>query len=234
MPERAMRFETPVLLVGGGPVDPAMLAAARARTGAIVAADQGADRLARLGAVPDAILGDLDSLADPAGWRARGVAVRRIAEQDTTDFEKCLYATEAPHYLALGFTGGRMDHTLAVFHAMLRRPEKPVVLIGEVEAMALLPPGRALRVAVGEGARVSIFPLAECRGIVSEGLAWPVAGLAMAPGRQIGTSNRATAPSIAVGFDRPGALLMLDRGAFPELLGALLEAVAAGPAGQPG
>ncbi len=230
MAERGIRFDAPVLLVGGGPVDGTMLASAHARTGAIVAADQGADRLASFGLVPDVIIGDLDSLADASVWSARGVRVHRITEQDTTDFEKCLYATAAPHYIALGFTGGRLDHTLAVFHAMLRHPDKTVVLLGEMEALALLPPGRVLRIEVGAGARVSIFPLAECRGIASDGLAWPVTGLPMAPGRQIGTSNRATASVITVGVDRPGALIMLDHAVFPALLASLLTANAA--AGQ--
>jgi len=216
-----VKFSTPVTLVGGGPVDAARLGAARRLAPGLVAADGAADRLAAAGLMPDLVVGDMDSIADLAAWRAgEGTRLIHLPEQETTDFEKCLYATEAPAYLAIGFAGGRIDHTLAVLHAILMHPEKTVTLIGEAEAMALVPPG-GLRLRVGKGARVSLFPLVETTGTRSEGLAWPVTGLTLAPGRRIGTSNRAVAPEIAVAFDRPGALLMVGLGALPALVTAL-------------
>ncbi|MEM1300877.1 MAG: thiamine pyrophosphokinase [Pseudomonadota bacterium] len=144
-----------------------------------------------------------------------------LPEQDTTDFEKCLYATDAPLYVAAGFTGRRVDHMLAVFHAMLRRSEKRVVLLGEEEAMALVPPGRPFAMDLEVGAVVSFYPLLPARGTMSEGLEWSVDGLALAPGEAIGTSNRAVAPRVEVGFDAPGVLVLVAR----QCLGALIEAV---------
>jgi thiamine pyrophosphokinase len=76
---------------------------------------------------------------------------------------------------------------------------------------------------VPEGARVSLFPLLETRGTHSVGLLWPVQDLTLAPGRQIGTSNRASGGRITVGFDRPGALLLLERDRLGPLLSALTE-----------
>ncbi len=214
-------FERPVTLVGAGPVRAGDLARARALAPHLVAADGGADRLAALGAVPELVVGDMDSVADLAAWEARGVRTLPLAEQDTTDFEKCLYATAAPLYVALGFTGGRVDHTLAVFHSLLARPDKRVVVLGEADAMAAIPAGAVLEIAVGAGARVSVFPLLETTGAVSEGLRWPVKGLTLAPGRQSGTSNRAEADRVRLGFDRPGALLLLEPEAFEALVRAL-------------
>lgn len=217
-----LRFAEPVTLVGAGPLSPARLAAAQALAPHLIAADGAADVLAALGHTPAAVVGDMDSLADPAGWAAHlGEAFLHLAEQDTTDFEKCRYAVSAPWYLAVGFSGGRIDHQLAVLHALMARPAPPVILLGETEAAALIPPGGPLALDVPLNSRVSLFPLAETTGTVSEGLAWPVAGLTMAPGRQIGTSNRASGGRIAVGFDRPGALLMLDPAALPTLIAAL-------------
>jgi len=217
-----VRIERPVTLVGGGPLDAATLARAQALAPALVAADRAGDRLADFGIVPGWLIGDMDSVRDPASWHAcRETEVLHLPEQETTDFEKCLYATEAPWYLAVGFSGGRIDHTLAVLHAMLARPDKTVILLGQEDAMALVPPGRVLRLPVGKGARVSLFPLAETTGTHSEGLVWPVTGLTMAAGWLIGTSNRASGTEIAVGFDRPGALLMVEPDALPGLICAV-------------
>ena len=220
--ELPLRFRTPVTLAGAGPLCPGRLAEALARAPALVAADGAGDSLLRLGRVPDAVVGDLDSLTDPAGWAARpGTRLIHLPEQETTDFEKCLYATEAPWYLGVGFTGGRTDHLLAVMHALMARPGARVVLYGESEAMALLPPGRCLRLRLPAGALVSLFPLAETTAIAGAGLRWPVEGLTMAPGRQIGTSNRAEGGEVVLGFDRPGAFVMLEPNAMPALVHAL-------------
>ena len=221
MNELPLRFETAVTLVGAGALDRAMVEAAHRLAPVLIAADSGADRLAEMRLSPRAVIGDMDSIADPERWRAGPAAFVHLAEQETTDFEKCLYATEAPFYLAVGFTGRRIDHTLAVFHTLLRYQEKRIVLIGEHEVSALAPPGATLRVAVTPGTRVSIYPLLPVTATRSRGLAWPVDGLALAPGRKIGTSNEASQPVIEVAFDGPGALVMLER----EALGSLASAI---------
>lgn len=214
-------FRRPVTLVGGGTVARAMLDEARAHAPELVAADRGADRLAAWGIEPAAVIGDMDSIADPGRWCAAPTRFVHLPEQETTDFEKCLYATEAPFYLGVGFTGGRVDHVLAVLHAMLVRPEKTVVLVGEEDVIALVPPGRPLALAVERGARVSLFPLRPVTGTRSLGLTWSVEGLRLAPGTRVGTSNIATGERVEVGFDGPGALILLGR----QYLGPLLAAV---------
>jgi thiamine pyrophosphokinase len=216
-----IRFETPVTLVGPGARDQAAVEAAQRHGPVLIAADSGADRLAEMRLAPRVVIGDMDSIADLARWRAGPQRFVQLAEQDSTDFEKCLYATEAPLYLAVGFTGRRLDHSLAVLHALLRYAEKRVVLVGEHEVSALAPPGATLRLKLTPGARVSIFPLLPVRATHSRGLAWPVDGLELAAGAKIGTSNQATQPIIELAFDGPGALVMLE----PAALGALVGAV---------
>lgn len=216
-----LRFDTAVTLVGASAFDAEAIAAARRLAPALVAADSAAERLEAMRLTPQAVIGDMDSLAEPERWRRGPAAFVHLAEQETTDFEKCLYATEAPFYLAVGFTGRRMDHTLAVLHALLAYPQKRVVLVGEADVSALAPPGAVLRVPVRPGMRVSIFPLLPVTGVHSRGLAWPVDGLALAPGEKIGTSNTASQPVVEVGFDRPGALMMFEREALEALAGAV-------------
>ncbi|MGF1500484.1 MAG: thiamine diphosphokinase [Paracoccaceae bacterium] len=220
-PALPVRFADGVTLIGGGPVRVEDLDEARRLAPRLIAADRGADTALSLGARPDLVVGDMDSISDPTAWRRTGTPFVHLPEQETTDFEKCLYATEAPFYVAVGVSGRRIDHLLAVFHALLRRPEKTAVLLAETEAIALLPAGRVLRLGLAEGARVSLFPLRPVRGLRSQGLAWPIEGLELAPGEQIGTSNRASAPEVAVGVEGAGCLLMLERPHAAALLGAI-------------
>ncbi|MEM6945992.1 MAG: thiamine diphosphokinase [Pseudomonadota bacterium] len=223
---KRFRYARPVLLAGGGVLEPDMIEAARevairldpAGLGAVIAADGAADRLSALGVRPDAIIGDMDSLTDPDAWASAGTEVLHLAEQDTTDFEKCLYSVEAPLYLAVGFTGRRTDHMLAVFHTLFARRAQRVVLIGEEEVIALSPPGERIALSLGRGARVSLFPLARVRCGPSAGLVWPTDGLTMAPGQAIGTSNRAAEDEVVLQFEDPGMLLMLERRALEALV----------------
>lgn len=221
-----LRFESAVTIVGGGALDRTMVEAARHHAPVLIAADGGADRLAEMRLDPHAVIGDMDSIADPDRWRAGPVPFVHLAEQDSTDFEKCLYATEAPLYLAVGFTGRRVDHTLAAFHALLTYMRKRIVLVGEDEVCALAPGGMALRLAVTPGSRVSVYPLLPVTATRSRGLTWPIEGLAMAPGRRIGTSNEASQPVIEMEFDGPGALVMVERAALGALVGALTREAA--------
>jgi thiamine pyrophosphokinase len=214
-------FRRPVTLVGAGTLTRDMLNEALALAPELVAADSGADRLADWGLTPAAVIGDMDSMATAERWRDGQARVIRLVEQETTDFEKCLYSTEAPLYLGVGFTGGRVDHSLAVLHAMLARAAKKVVLLGEADALAALPPGRVVGVDLAPGARVSLFPLAPVTGTHSRGLAWPVAGLDMAPGLRVGTSNVAKDGRVEVAFDRPGAFIAVERRHLPALVAAL-------------
>jgi thiamine pyrophosphokinase len=201
--------EGAVLLAGGGSIDSSTLSIARSMTDVSIAADGAADLLFENGVVPDAIVGDMDSLRDPSAWHARGVHVRALAEQETTDFEKCLYSSRASLYVGVGFTGKRVDHTLAALHAMVRHADKRVVLIDESDA--IFAPGLEWTMATEPGDRISLYPIAPTRGVRSQGLEWPIEGLEFIGGERIGTSNRATGQSVSFAFDRPGMIVIVDR-----------------------
>jgi len=222
-PSIPLRFAEPVTLVGGGLLSRARLDEARSLAAHLIAADGAGDLLVSWGLMPAAVIGDMDSVADPFEWAARETAFLQISEQDSTDFEKCLYATEAPFYIAAGFAGGRADHMLAVFHTMLALPDKRVVVLGEHDAIALIPPRHALEVAVTPGVRVSLFPLRPVTCLRSAGLHWPVDGMEMAPGVQSGTSNRAAGPQIMVETAEAGLLILLP----PDHVNALVAALSA-------
>ena len=194
-------------LIGAGPVDPAALARAMALAPDLVAADGGGDTDLPDAAMLHAVIGDMDSLADAGALRRRGVALHQIAEQESTDLEKCLYSVAAPRYLGLGFLGGRVDHTLAAMNVLVRYPHRPVLLLGAQDLCFACPSDWSLD--VPRGLRVSLFPMAPVTGGACSGLRWPVEGLAMAPAARTGTSNEALGGDLRLAFDAPGMIVIL-------------------------
>lgn len=206
-----------VTLIAGGPVTRRDLRFALARAPLLVAADGGGDRALALGHVPEAVIGDLDSLSE-AGRKVLGERVHHLPDQDSTDFDKCLRSIDAPFVLALGVAGARIDHGLAVMNGLVRRADRLCLLIGPEDVVFAAPPEMRLRMAVGE--RFSLFPLAPVTGR-SEGLRWPIEGLKFAPDGVIGTSNEVSAPEVRLCLDGPGMLVMLPRRRLDAVLSAL-------------
>ncbi len=181
--------DTPVVIVGGGDLDAALLNRFAKDGAMIVGADGGADAALAAGVTPDLVIGDLDSLSDVSAWQQR-TRVIRIAEQETTDFEKCLYSVSAPVTLALGMTGKRFDHTLAALHAVTRYGgERRIILVDGVDVALSLSGG--FDIDLPADTRVSVYPLERVDFAGSEGLAYPLTGLTLMPGLRTGTSNRA-------------------------------------------
>jgi thiamine pyrophosphokinase len=207
-----------ITLVGGGPVSKAQLALSRGFAPRVVAADRGADHCLRHGLLPDAVIGDLDSISQATTIAIPAARLHMIAEQDTTDFDKALGAIAAPFVLALGFVGARVDHGLAVFSSLVRHAGRPCVVIGPRDVVFHAPPEVHLKMRVGD--RVSLFPMAPVTGR-SAGLHWPIDGIAFAPAGQIGTSNRANLRRVDLAFDGPGMLVILPRARLDQAIAAV-------------
>ncbi len=210
-----------VTLVGAGPVLQDQIDEATRLAPYLVAADGGAEMLLKYGKTPKKVIGDFDSIDKgilqkiPVGDR------HHVAEQDSTDFEKCLARIRAPLVLGVGFLGARLDHQLAAMNALVRNPAGPCVLIGEDDILFHVPGDIAL--ALEPGSRLSLFPLGPTGGR-SRGLAWPIDGLELSPVGQIGTSNRVLEGDVRLSFDRPGMLVIVPRVA----LGAVVRSLAPG------
>lgn len=192
-----------ITLIGGGTVEPRHLAAALALAPAVAAADSGADIALENGIEPLAVIGDLDSLSGRA--RARlGARVHPVAEQDSTDFEKCLLRLSAPFVIGVGFGGPRLDHALAALGALARRIGPPTVLLCGEDAVLACPP--QVSADLPPGTRLSLFPMGPAR-VESEGLRWPTAGIDLAPAGRVGTSNEVIGP-LRLGVRGPVLLIL--------------------------
>lgn len=212
-------FASPLAIVGGGTVDGDLLRELAEKGVALVGADGGADTIGAAGLLPEAIIGDLDSLTNRALWESR-TRVIHIPEQITTDFQKALYSTEAPVTLALGMTGKRLDHTLAALSAVLQyAPGRKLMLVDEVDVALAVTGCIAFDAAKRE--RVSIHPLVPIRFTRSTGLYYPMDGLLLEPGGLIGTSNEGTGGRIVIEpEDETPWLLILGKERLWDLVGA--------------
>ena len=211
-----LQSRQPVTLIGGGPLGPDDLAQALALAPTVAAADGGADQALARGLTPAAVWGDFDSLSEAARAAIPAENLHRIAEQDSTDFEKCLSRIDAPLVIGLGFSGARQDHFLAALSTLARRLGPPCILLAGDDAIALAPSEIALD--LPPGTRVSLFPMGPARGR-SQGLEWPIDGLDLAPAGRVGTSNRCTGP-LRLAIEGP-VLLILPRAHLADLAQAL-------------
>lgn len=194
----------PITLIGGGPVEGSLLAQAVALAPMVIAADSGANVAQDLGQPVEHVIGDMDSVDL---LTLDGTAeVHPIAEQMSTDLDKCLYSTNAPYYLGLGFLNGRLDHQLAACHSLLRAFDKQVMLLGGEDLCFLAPQKMSLE--LPEGTRFSLFPMGEVSG-ASKGLKWPIHAYEFSPAMKIGTSNETDAERVELTFNHRRMLVML-------------------------
>jgi len=204
----------PIVLVGGADLGPQDLNIFQSIAPHFVGVDGGANHLLRAGIDPCAVIGDFDSL-DQAARDRFGDVLHHIPEQDTVDFEKALSRVTAPLIYAIGFSGGRLDHTLAVLDVMGRMRAQPVVLVGAQDVSAVVPvAGLPLR-DLGQGMRLSLMPLGRGR-VTAKGLQWPVVGQMMEPLGFSGPSNAVAADTVHIAAEGP-VLVVMPRAALPFL-----------------
>jgi thiamine pyrophosphokinase len=199
-----------VLFVGGAGPDPATVADDIAEADLVVAADEGLERAIAMGIEPDIVLGDFDSLVDTAlldRFTADRV-LRFPTDKDETDAEiglRLLAARGCDAITLAGGGGGRLDHLLALA-ALFERDPSPRRWVTDAEDVRLVE-GEACFDG-WRGSTVSVFPLGDgASGLYSEGLRWPLEGLAFARG-WAGVSNVADGDRVRVGVGR-GRLLVV-------------------------
>lgn len=216
----------PITLIGGGEVTLLDVNQALHHAPRLVAADGGADRALAFGHVPEAVIGDMDSLSETARTLLAPSRLHEMTEQETPDFDKALRAINAPFVIGIGFSGARADHMLAALTTLAKHPDRPCILLGQEQLILLCPPDITLDLA--EDTLVSLWPLAPVSGR-STGLKWPIDGLILHPMGRVGTSNASTGGPVHLSVEAPSLLLILPR----EVLPALIEALQSGSSRWP-
>lgn len=216
-----VQYDEPVALIGGGHVSPQDIVWARKYAKHLVAADGGADQALGLGWAPDAVIGDFDSVSEEARTQIGSDRLFPISEQDSTDFDKCLRNVASPLILGLGFTGRRLDHTLAAFSTLCVRSIVRCVLLSEEEVIFLAPPEISLD--LDAGSSFSLYPLGRVEG-QSTGLVWPIDGIPMQPDGRVGTSNRVDAGGrVTLSVEAPRMLVILPRSCSDAVVDAVMH-----------
>jgi thiamine pyrophosphokinase len=191
------------LLVTGGDIPPFLALESRmTEFSFICAADSGLDAVRAWGLEPDLVVGDMDSLSDPAILGQYRNVRTFPCDKDDTDTEIGIRELRNRGYgrvVVAGGGGGRLDHLLAL-RALLERDDGPDEWLTAAERIVRI--RVATSFVVKPGTTVSVFPLGDgASGMKSCGLKWPLDGLSWDRGH-FGVSNMATDATV---FIEPGA-----------------------------
>lgn len=200
-PSDIVEFTQPVRLLGGAEVASCLLRPLVDSSMPLICADGGANTAMEFGLSPELIVGDMDSFNGTFDGR-----VIHLSEQDTTDFEKCLYSVKAPLYLGYGFMGGQIDHQLTALSVLVRYPDKCVILCGEKDICFCCP--KQLDIVLPKGTRVSVFPMSNTK-MTSTGLKWPLDGIEFSPTTRTATSNQANGAPVSLVKEYGDAVVIL-------------------------
>jgi thiamine pyrophosphokinase len=185
----------------------------------VVAADGGTLALERWGVVPNAIVGDLDSLGleRARAYEARGVVVVPYPpEKDESDLELAIahaIRAKADDILLLGILGGaRFDHEIAntlLIAADGYRGRKLRAVRGDVTVRALHG-GETLKLDGANGDLVTLLAVrGDAVGVRTQHLKYPLAGETLHFGAARGLSNVVMSAGATVACDR-GVLLVIE------------------------
>ena len=182
------------------------------RSDLVLAADGGANHLARVGVRPAAVVGDLDSIRP--GVRAWVGEERMVArpDQEFTDLHKTLaYAFDergAARVIVLAATGGRLDHAIENLAILGRWAGRGEVELRD-EEHRIVAVGGAVAVATAAGATVSLMPLGRCARVWTRGLRWELDGGPLDLAGRTSVSNLAEGPRVEVRVEGGVVLVFL-------------------------
>lgn len=187
----------------------------------VVAVDGGLEHLKPLGIIPDAVVGDFDTVnrtvfqeyhkLEQVAWE-----IHR-PEKDETDTELAIETAiqmGAGRITILGGTGGRIDHLLANIHLLSGCMERGVSasIVDRQNRLYLLNQGRTFRREEIHGTYLSFIPLTErVEGITLTGFKYLLQGKSITIGREAGlcVSNELVEETGTITFDT-GILICVE------------------------
>ena len=182
---------TALVIANGEPPKKQLLQSLARECSAVICADGGANIAFKFGILPDAIVGDMDSLHAEALVKFRKVPTHEDHDDESTDLEKAIswsIKKKYDHIVVVGASGKRLDHTVGNLAVLPKfYPDAVIRIIDDLgEAMYV---GREITVDAKRGDIVSLIPLSRCEGITTEGLRYSLENEALELGIREGTSN---------------------------------------------
>ena len=176
----------------------------------IICADGGYDNAVRIGAVPQLVVGDMDSIT--ASSFACEI-IKAQPEKDDTDTILAIKTAIARGYddiVILGGLGGRLDHVYANLQTLLYCEERGVnaLLVGSRD-MAFAVKERTAEVPRAESKYISVFAAdSVCLGVTLRGVKYPLTEATVTKDFPIGVSNEFAAETAKITVKK-GMLLVI-------------------------
>ena len=201
---------TTVVVLSGGPGSVHVTDLPAGAT--VIAADGGAELARMLGLRVDLVVGDMDSISAETLAGIERVE-RHAAEKDATDLELALVAAlrfEPERVLVLGGGGGRLDHLFGGLLLLAAEAYAGVRVDAQFGAAAVHVI-RGERTLHGEpGELISLLAVhGRARGVVTDGLVYPLRSETLEPGSSRGVSNVFAAPQARIALE--GGVLLAVR-----------------------
>lgn len=226
------------ILILNQPINKNALEATIQNASMLVCADGGANRLRSIyneddHRLPDAVVGDLDSITPETAkyYEDRGVKIVREPDQYSTDFMKALkwiktewgqrnqnILNKVLDVVVLGGLGGRVDQGFSQIHHLYLADKDDSLLAGRIYLLS----EQSLTFVLADGLNnilvepeyfaenVGIIPVLGRSYLTTRGLEWDVNDWPTEFGGEVSTSNHIRASSIEVSFTGPRPLFTLE------------------------
>ena len=212
----AMTNSSPLLVAGAPLCWIPRLAEMAATASPLLAADGGANHLARLGLRPTAVVGDLDSISpETRAWLGEEIMVSR-PDQDRIDLDKALeYAFDElgiTSLIVLAALGGRTDHDLGNL-GLLARLALGERLVFEAADQRVLAVAGEISLAAIPGETWSFWTFDPSVRVTVDGVRWPIENVSIDAARHPSISNEATNDQVEISTTG-GSVIVMRR--YPE------------------
>lgn len=167
----------------------------------LICADGGANSALKMNLIPDAIIGDLDSISSQALKKYRSkTKIIKLKRQNDTDVEKCLKYVIDKNFdetILTGVTGNRLDHTFCNLGIVIKFLDKiKISLVAEDSFLKLYKENVELKTFKGE--TISIYGFDKKTKITSEGLKYELKKASLPFGEKESTSNVAKKKNVSL------------------------------------
>lgn len=175
----------------------------------IICCDGSAENLVEYGLIPDAIVGDLDSLSDILKNRFAD-RIYQDNDQETNDLTKAvIWCSESGYHDIdiIGAGGKREDHTIGNI-SLLAEYAKIVKVRMVTDTGIFMPFLKSCKIETYRGQQVSIFSISPSTEITSKGLLYPLINRKLSNWWE-GTLNEAAGDSVELNFSGGPVLVFL-------------------------
>jgi thiamine pyrophosphokinase len=168
----------------------------------LISADGVSNKLHQWKIIPDYIIGDLDSITPKAlaYFKKKKVNIKRVAEQEHNDFEKCIkYAIseKLKDITVIGYGGKRADHMLNNFSIMKRYYKKCRIRFIDKDFEVFFA-GKNIEFNCKIGDTVSLMAMPKAGGISTYGLQYPLKNESLEFGIREGALNKAVSNKVRI------------------------------------